>query len=403
MLKLEKIKIRRIHLEEDTARSTHIVNSSEITDNRNRHTEGIKWKRNEFSLIDFNRAGVPLMELVTEPVMHSAEEAGNFGRELQLLLRTLGVSMANMEKGEMRVEVNISLCADEGLGLNSTEDAIDRTQNVLGTKVEVKNINSFKAAERAIEYEIKRQSKILDIGDKVVQETRGWDEAKQITFSQRVKESSDDYRYFPDPDLPYLQLDEVEEFNIESIRAGLPELPWYKRARYEALGIKSEDARMYTMDTALGAFIDEVLPYLNDEKEIQTASNYISSDLVGLYKEEASTASIFINTERFAELIKMAISGALSSRGVKDVLRIMYKEGGVPAEIAQKEGLLQVRDEGALMKVVNEVLQGHVNVVNEYKKGKEEALKYLVGQGMKLSKGSADPQILEKLIKKSLL
>jgi aspartyl-tRNA(Asn)/glutamyl-tRNA(Gln) amidotransferase subunit B len=189
---LAGVELTRIHLEEDTARSQHV---------------------GEKSLVDFNRAGVPLMELVTEPVIHDAETAGAFARELQLLLRYLGVSDANMEKGEMRVEANISVS----------------TTDTFGTKVEVKNLNSFRSVERAIAHEIKRQSELLESGGTVVQETRGWDDGKQSTFSQRKKESSHDYRYFPDPDLPKLVISEIPEFSREHLASELPELPWARR------------------------------------------------------------------------------------------------------------------------------------------------------------------------------
>ena len=197
---LNGIAIERVHLEEDTASSSH---------------EG-----SEGSLVDYNRAGVPLMELVTKPVIHTAEEAGAFARELQLLLRTLGVSDANMEKGEMRVEANIS---------------ISKTDK-LGTKVEVKNLNSFRSVERAIAYEVERMTKILDGGPgEIVQETRGWDEGGQKTFSQRKKESAHDYRYFPDPDLPKLKISEIPEFSNKNLQATMPELPWERRARLASM------------------------------------------------------------------------------------------------------------------------------------------------------------------------
>ena len=208
---LGDVELTRVHLEEDTASSGH--------------DEG------DYSLVDFNRAGVPLMELVTEPVIHSAEEAGNFARELQLLLRYLGVSDANMEKGEMRVEANISVSDDP---------------KKFGTKVEVKNLNSFKAVEKAIEYEVKRHIEALEKGEKIIQETRGWDEDKGKTFSQRQKEDSHDYRYFPDPGLPKLKISEIEEFSEKNIEASLPELPWAKRARYaKDFGLKDADIQIY--------------------------------------------------------------------------------------------------------------------------------------------------------------
>src|SRR6185437_7011907 len=217
---LAGVELTRIHLEEDTARSQHVGDKS---------------------LVDYNRAGVPLMELVTEPVIHDAATAGTFAKELQLLLRYLGAGEANMEKGEMRVEANISISKDENLG----------------TKVEVKNLNSFRSVERAIAFEAARQAKLLDEGGSVVQETRGWDEAKQITFSQRKKEGSADYRYFPDPDLPKLVLKEVPEFSPDTLKSELPELPWQKRDRYIQEGIPAEYVEMFVSDERYGVLFEE--------------------------------------------------------------------------------------------------------------------------------------------------
>ncbi|PIP87085.1 Asp-tRNA(Asn)/Glu-tRNA(Gln) amidotransferase GatCAB subunit B [Candidatus Campbellbacteria bacterium CG22_combo_CG10-13_8_21_14_all_36_13] len=362
---LNGVSITRIHLEEDTAKSSH---------------------DSEYSLVDFNRAGVPLMELVTEPVIHSAEEAGAFARELQLLLRYLGVSEANMEKGEMRVEVNISVSKND----------------VFGTKVEIKNINSFRSAERGIEYEIKRQTELLELGQKVIQETRGWDEMRQVTFSQRIKETSDDYRYFPDPDLPKLKLDEVPEFDVELIKSELPELPPERRAKYISLGLKKDDANMYTNQTSIGDFMDGVLLFTNNENEIKIASNYISSDLVGLFKDGEVPNKIEIDYERFVELVRMIIDGKLSSRGAKEVLRIMYEKGGIPQDIAEENSLIQVSDIDSLGKIVGIIIDENKDAVDDYRSGKEASLRFLVGQGMKLSKGSADPAMLEKMIRERL-
>jgi aspartyl-tRNA(Asn)/glutamyl-tRNA(Gln) amidotransferase subunit B len=275
---LNGVEITRIHLEEDTANNKH--------------------DRGNYSLVDFNRAGVPLMELVTEPVIHSAKEAGDFGRELQLLLRTLGVSHANMDKGEMRVELNISISNDP---------------NKLGTKCEVKNINSFKAVERAAEYEIKRMSELLDAGrgDEIVQETRGWDEAKQSTFSQRSKENANDYRYFPDPDLPKLYLSKV--FDIEKLRSELPELPAQKRARYkDDFEIKDEDVETYINDTTLGLWFEDIAKILEDKEKVKTASNYITSDFLGITK--SNTLAKAPSAQNFAELINMTTTGEISSQ-----------------------------------------------------------------------------------------
>ncbi|MDD2657766.1 MAG: Asp-tRNA(Asn)/Glu-tRNA(Gln) amidotransferase subunit GatB [Candidatus Pacebacteria bacterium] len=250
---LADVAITRVHLEEDTARSTHAGGKS---------------------LVDFNRAGIPLMELVTEPVIHDAETAGRFARELQLLLRTLGAGEANLEKGEMRIEANISVSKDD----------------TFGTKVEVKNINSFRSVERAIAYEIERQTALIESGGKVVQETRGWDETKQETFHQRFKEGSADYRYFPEPDLPKLFLSEIAEFSPEAIRASLPELPWERRERYaKAYALKDTDAAYLCATTERAAFFDSVTStFSTDATLVKLAANYIVSDLGGIYAKQES-------------------------------------------------------------------------------------------------------------------
>lgn len=356
---LNGVEITRVHLEEDTARSSH---------------------KGSESLIDFNRAGVPLMELVTEPVIHSAEEASAFAKELQLLLRTLGVSDANLEKGEMRIEANISV---------SETDAF-------GTKVEVKNLNSFRSVERAIAYEIDRQVKALTNGGSVVQETRGWDENKQETFSQRIKEGAADYRYFPEPDLPKLKLSEVPELNPEVLRESLPELPWERRARYQELGLKEEDVVYFVSTLVRSAFLDKVVEILNDEEKILRAVNYLTSDVVGYHKEHPEVEEyVNLTPEEFSEVIIMTFSGELSSRGAKDVIAILLKDGGAARSIAEERGLFQVQDASALIEVVKEIISENPEVVAEYKNGKEAALQFLVGQGMKKTKGAANPNLLK--------
>lgn len=357
------IELTRIHLEEDTARNQH---------------EG------SHSLVDFNRAGVPLMELVTEPVIHSAKEAGDFGREFQLLLRTLGVSDADMEKGHLRMEVNLSVSKDEKLG----------------TKTEVKNINSFSYAEKAIEYEIARQIAVLEAGEEVVQETRGWDSVKNQTYSQRKKESSHDYRYFPEPDLPKLKISEIPEFSNEALKASLPELPWEKRARYMAMGLKEEDARMFSSGGIFGSFFESILGIVGDNAAlVRLSTNYIAADLAGLVEADAP---ITLDPTDFADLMKMIDENLISSRGAKDILKMMVENGGSPADIAEKEGLLQQSDEGALTTIVDQIIADNPKVVADYKGGKENLLQFFVGQGMKASKGSANPALLQELFKKEL-
>ena len=361
---LAGVKITRVHLEEDTARSSH--------------------EKGDFSLVDFNRAGVPLMELVTEPVIHSAEEAVTFARELQLLLRYLGVSYANMEKGEMRVEANISVSKTD----------------TFGTKCEVKNLNSFRTVEKAIAFEVARHIELLENGGRVIQETRGWNETKQETYSQRSKENAHDYRYFPDPDLPKLKLNELPDF----LNVVLPELPSQKRVRFDTeYCVKEEDREMYITDIKLGDFFEDVVKIVGDKKLATLVSNYITSDLAGLQKNNSDIDPFKnITSENFADLIKMASDGRLSSRGVKDVLAIMFKEGGQPIKIAEEKGLIQKSDEGELLAMVQKIIAENEKASAEYRAGKEALIMFLVGQGMKASKGSANPQVLKKLFEGQL-
>ena len=356
------VKITRIHLEEDTARSSHET-------------------KDESSLVDFNRAGVPLMELVTEPVMHSAEEVVKFGQELQLLLQYLGVAEANMEKGEMRLEANISLSKDQSLG----------------TKVEIKNLNSFRSAERAIEYEIKRQTEILEGGEKIVQETRGWDDKKQITFSQRSKEDSHDYRYFPDPDLPELKLSEIEGFKEEILRKEQKETPKEKRERFKKdYDLKNSDINFYISNPQLGTLFEEASTGLNREN-FQLLSNYIVSDIASFGEK-----GISINNRHLSELILMVANGEISSRGAKDILVKIIETGEDPKIIAKREGLFQKSNEEELVKVANKIILENQNVVLEYKNGKNSALQFLIGQSMKATGGSANPQKLKDIFEKLL-
>ena len=365
-----KIKITRIHLEEDTGRLIHAKDETS-------------------SLVDFNRAGVPLMELVTETCINSGEQARKFAEELQLVLRYLEISDADMEKGQMRVEVNISISQISNL-----------KSKKLGTKVEIKNLNSFRSVERAVEYEIKRQTAVLEAGEKVIHETRGWDEDKQKTFSQREKEMAHDYRYFPEPDLPPLKISELD-FDLS-----LPELPKEKRKRFkDKYGLKDEAVEIFVQDISAGKFFESVVSYFADKlKEIiSLASNYITSDIAGLLKESKKTFSdMKINPEMFAKLIAMADKEEISSRATKDVLKIMFEEGGDPEKIVKEKGLAQTSDDSFIKNIVEDVVKNNPAVVEEYKNGKENALQFLVGQGMKLSKGKANPAVLQKMLKEKL-
>ena len=389
------VALTRIHLEEDTARLAH-----RSTAEGSQHVEDTDKGGAERSLVDYNRAGVPLMELVTEPVIHDAETASAFARELQLLLRYLEVGEANMEKGEMRVEANISVAPImSAVGINQKDVAV-----VLGTKVEVKNLNSFRSVERAICYEIARQTKLLDSGEDVVQETRGWDEAKQATFSQRKKEKEHDYRYFPDPDLPKLLLSKLHDFAPGDLRRAMPELPWVRRGRYKKLGLKEDDADMFVKDPLLGNFFDTFSTQATQSAALLGA-NYLASDLAGKVEKGDLSRGWFAektNAERFLKLMHLVEIGTLSSRGAKDTLALMCASGKDPETLAKERGLIQQSDEGMIDTVANRLVANYPHVVEDYKAGKQAALQFLVGQGMKETKGSANPGLLRESLLKIL-
>ncbi len=394
----KKITIREIHLEEDTGRLIHLFEP----ESQSRRPEGA-----DYSLVDFNRAGIPLMELVTEPDITSAEEAKRFAEKLHLVMHYLDVSDADMEKGEMRVEVNISLSADKNLG----------------TKVEIKNLNSFKAVERGINYEIRRQTEKLERGEKITQETRGWDDAKRVTVLQREKEEAHDYRYFPEPDLPPLHFIKKE---VDEIRAEIPELPQERRerlAREYELDEKNIEIFVYNKD--LGEYFEKVvsefgsnLPKEKLFKLIKLAANYLISDLQGLLKEKSvnrATAKgeekdlsfspagkeFFITPENFAEFITLIQEDTISSKIAKQVLAEMFKTGADPSHIIEEKGLTQITDEAEIEKIIKDTVSDAVNqkAVQEFKTGKENALQFLVGKVMAKSKGKANPQIVNKILK----
>jgi aspartyl-tRNA(Asn)/glutamyl-tRNA(Gln) amidotransferase subunit B len=364
--------LTRIHLEEDTAKSSH--------DN-----EG-------YTLVDYNRAGVPLMELVTEPfVFESSEEAatasGNFGRELQRILRYLGASEANMEMGQMRVEANISVSKD---------------RNVFGTKCEVKNLNSFRSVEEAIKYEVLRHIEIIEEGGKVVQETRGWDETKLETFSQRKKENAHDYRYFPDPDLPKLYLTEL--FDIGALKSALPEMPSMRKSRLLSLGLKEEAAGIIVDTPALAFYFDKVTEGKNGDF-ILLASNYIVGDIIGLLKKENKELmeDNFLTVNQMIALIDMILGGELSSRAAKDLLPLLLIDKTLNTRaLAEEKGLIQKNDPEALKKIVEEVLTESPTQVADYKSGKEQMFMYFVGQCMKKSKGAGNPGLFQELLRTAL-
>ena len=368
-----KIDITRVHLEEDTGRLIHP-------------------KGTEYSLVDFNRAGIPLMELVTEPDINSAEEAKAFAEELRLILRYLGVSDADMEKGEMRVEANISL----GDGKK------------LGTKVEIKNLNSFRSVEYGINYEIERQEKVLKADKKVIQETRGWDAAKEVTVTQRIKEAAHDYRYFPEPDLPPLQFTPEE---VKKIKAEIPELPQSRRERFKKEYVLGEqEIEIFVQNKGLGEYFEKVVSefsprLLREEilKLIKLAANYLISDLQSLLSGRSVTDKDFkITPENFAEFIDLIAQGTISSKIAKAVLQEIFITGGDPSNIIKEKGLTQITGAKEIEAAVQTVIAQNHQAVADFKKGKGNALQFLIGKVMLETRGKASPEVTGDLLKKLL-
>ncbi len=386
--KKKKIRIRRIHLEEDTGKLLHIHNTQKAID---------------YSLVDFNRAGVPLMELVTEPDFSTGEEAREFAERFQQILRYLDVSNADMERGQMRVEVNISLSKNKKLG----------------TKVEIKNLNSFRAVERAINYEIERQSELIEKGEEIVQETRGWNEMKGVTVSQREKEESHDYRYFPDPDLPTIQIS--KDF-IEEIKSEIPELPHQRKERFiKEYKLDEKTVDIFVSAKDLGEYFEKVVSelkrWLRDVEEktkkkisqeeidklIKLASNYIITDLQGLLKGKSVNSKEFLITpENFAEFITLIFENKITSKSAKSILEEMFKTGADPSHILEKEGLSQITDRSEIEKLVKEVILENQQAVQDYKNGKESALQFLIGKAMAKTRGRANPKTLAEVFRDAL-
>ena len=367
----QKIKIRRIHLEEDTGRLIHP-------------------DKTDYSLVDFNRAGVPLMELVTEPDIKSGKEARMFAEELQLIVNYLDISSADMEKGEMRIEVNVSM---------------SKKENELGTKVEIKNLNSFKVIEKAVDFEINRQVKELVAGKKIIQETRGWHDKKNITFSQREKEEAHDYRYFPEPDLPPLEFS--KEF-IQEIRNSISELPQAKRERlkreYEIL---DETIEIFVQDKDLSHYFEKIVsefePNLERKKLsqlIKLATNYLITDLRSLLKgASVADEKFLIDPENFAEFITLVYDGKISSKTAKIVLLEMFNTGADPSNVVDEKNLGQITDQDEIDKIIQETIKENPKAVEDYKKGKENSFQFLIGQIMAKSKGKANPEKAKELLK----
>ena len=375
---LKGVKINHIHLEEDAGKLMH--------DDAGANGHGS-------TLVDYNRASVPLMELVTEPDIHTAEDAVAFMKELQLVLRYLGVSDADLERGQMRADANISISADD----------------TLGTRAEVKNLNSFNSVFQAINYEIKRQTEILEKGETVHQETRGWDDAKQKSVAQRSKEEAQDYRYFPEPDIPPF---ETAVLGIEALRDSIPELPEQKRIRFmKEYGLNEKQVEILVSEPDQAAFFENATSELSGEplesgvKELGPGYlfNYLTSDLRGLMNLNGTTfGELKITPEHLAHLIMLIYEKKVTSRMAKDMLAKMFETGADPDEIMSTLNISVSDSVDEVEAVVLAVIAEHSAAVADYKKGKTASLQYLIGQAMAKLKGRARPDMLKEIFEKNL-
>ena len=355
-----RIGLERVHLEEDTGKLTHVQDGS---------------------LVDFNRSGVPLMEMVTRPDLRSPSEAQAYLHKLRAILRTLGVSRADMEKGQLRCDVNVSLRP--------------AGQEQLGTKVEVKNLNSFRAVFRALEHEIERQAQLLDRGERIQQETRGWIEERGLTVTQRTKEEAHDYRYFPEPDLPPLF---VERGWLAELRQRLPELPDARRARYmQTFGLNAYDAENLSTDSATASFFEATIAAGADAKK---AANWIQNDLARLRSDTGQEGQL--GASQLAELISLVDAGMVNVSAARQVLEAGFNTGKSPRQLVEELGLGQVSDAGALEEAVRGALEANPAAVADYRSGKGTAINFLKGQVMRATRGKANPAVVEDLLRRHL-
>jgi aspartyl-tRNA(Asn)/glutamyl-tRNA(Gln) amidotransferase subunit B len=369
---VKECRLTRIHLEEDTGKSTHAGSG-----------DG-RIAGSSHSLVDFNRAGVPLMECVSEPELHSAQEAIGYLESLRRTLLALGVSDVKMEEGSLRCDANVSIRP-----AGSSD---------FGTKAEIKNMNSFRSVERAIESEIARQVEIVSGGGRVVQETRGWDEINGVTHPMRSKEEAHDYRYFPDPDLVPL---EIAREHVERLREALPQLPWQRFERYTAqYGLAPKQATQLLDNLSLAAYFDRVVECSGNA---QQSSNFVLGELSRLANETGvAVAQSRVSPENVAELIELVDGKRINSKIAKELLARMWSGAGSPAAIVEREGLAQTSDPAAIEGFVDEVLAANQKVVADYKSGKTNVMGFLVGQVMKASRGKADPALVNELVRKKL-
>lgn len=362
-LQKKRIGIHHAHLEEDAAKSSHFA---------------------DHSLVDYNRAGCPLLEIVSMPDLRSPDEAYAYLTEIKRLMRWVGASNCDMEKGELRVDVNISLRP--------------KGQEKFGTRAEIKNLNSFKAVRDALNYEINRQTELLNAGGQVKQETRLWDKEELVTKPMRSKEDALDYRYFPEPDLPPVVL---QHDWLENVKANMPELPAAKDARFMKAGLSAYDAGVLTSSREIAAYFEEVVK--GGKVSLKTASNWIQTDLLGvLNAEKKEIQDSPIPAARLAELLELVESGKINRKQGRDVFDEIWKTGEAPAAVVQKRGMVQVSDEGQLEAWAKAAIEANPKAVADYKKGNKAAIGALVGGVMKLSKGKANPRIISQLLGKLL-
>ncbi len=361
------VAITRAHLEEDTAKLVHATDA-----------DGRK-----VSLVDFNRSGAPLMEIVTEPDIRTAEQARRYAEELQLLMRSIGASDADMERGQMRVEANVSLRV--------------RGADAFGTRVEVKNMNSFRAVERAIAFEIERQAAALDAGEPLVQETRGWSEERGATYRMRVKETSDDYRYFPEPDLPPLHLDAAW---LDEVRAGLPELPAARRTRYrELMGLSPYDASVLVADPDATALFESTLAAVPG-LEPKPVANWVTGEYLRV--RNAATGPVTVSAAELGAIIEAVGAGSISRAQGRDVLEAHVATGGTTAAIVAERGYRQISDGGEVAAAVDAALAANPSAVADYRAGKAQAIGFLVGQVMKATGGQANAAAVKEAVRARL-
>jgi aspartyl-tRNA(Asn)/glutamyl-tRNA(Gln) amidotransferase subunit B len=365
-----RVGITRVHMEEDTGKTTHASSSGRIHDA-------------DAALVDFNRAGVPLVECVSEPDIRSPEEAGAYLRELRATLESLDVSDVRMEEGSLRCDANVSMRP-----AGSSE---------LGTKVEIKNMNSVRSLERALAYEIARQTKALEGGETIVQETRHWNEDAGATATMRSKEEAFDYRYFPEPDIPAIE-PSVEW--IEEIRAGLPELPRARRERYVTQhGLRPEVARVLVADRAACALFEATVELGGDASP---AANWVTQDLAGLANKHGTEAGERVGPRHLADLIALVADGSISGAGAKQALEEAVETGDDIGAIIERRGLRQVSDSGELGTIVDGVLADNADAAEKFRSGNESVIGFLVGQVMKASGGSANPKLAQELLRERL-